>query len=195
MIDCLNAARYFIIRAYEDGLEAEMTNMKVQKLLYYAQSLHLALYNEPLFAAEIQAWRYGPVCPPAYKFYSEFEAKQLPIPQQESLLQLPPEQKELLEETWEYFGSYHAYKLSDMTHVEFPWKKARKGLPPQASSTEPILLNDMKELGYQKLDRIERDRPAYELAMSETVNDAFASESLNRIGKGEVHDWLNSLLD
>jgi uncharacterized phage-associated protein len=195
MINCLNAARYFIIRAYEDGLEAEMTNMKVQKLLYYAQSLHLALYNEPLFEAEIQAWRYGPVCPPAYKFYSEFEAQQLPIPQQESLLQLPSEKKELLEEIWEYFGGYHAYRLSDMTHGEFPWKKARKGLPPQASSTEPILLNDMKELGYQKLDRIERDRPAYELAMSETVNNAFASESLNRIGKGEVHDWLSSLLD
>ena len=195
MIDSLNVARYFIIRAYEDGIEAEMTNMKVQKLLYYAQSLHLALYNEPLFAEEIQAWRYGPVCPPAYKFYSEFEAKQLPIPDKESLLQLPREKKELLEEIWEYFGGYHADKLSDMTHLEFPWKKARKGLPPQASSTEPILLNDMKELGYQKLDRIERDRPAYELAMSETVNNAFASESLNRIGKGEVHDWLNSLLD
>lgn len=195
MIDCLNAACYFIMRAYEDGLEAEMTNMKVQKLLYYAQSLHLALYNEPLFEAEIQAWRYGPVCPPAYKFYSEFEAKQLPIPQQESLLQLPSEKKELLEEIWEYFGGYHAYRLSEMTHGEFPWKRARKGLPPQASSTEPILLNDLKELGYQKLDRIERDRPAYELAMSETVNNAFASESLNRMGKGEVNDWLNSLLD
>jgi len=195
MIDSLNVARYFIIRAYEDGIEAEMTNMKVQKLLYYAQSLHLALYNEPLFAEEIQAWRYGPVCPPAYKFYSEFEAKQLPIPDKESLLQLPREKKELLEEIWEYFGGYHAYKLSDMTHLEFPWKKARKGLPPQASSTEPIQLNDMKELGYQKLDRIERDHPEYELAMSETLHDAFASESLNRIGKGEVHDWLNSLLD
>ncbi|MEG4959036.1 MULTISPECIES: type II toxin-antitoxin system antitoxin SocA domain-containing protein [unclassified Microcoleus] len=195
MIDCLNAARYFIIRAYEDGIEAEMTNMKVQKLLYYAQSLHLALYNEPLFAEEIQAWRYGPVCPPAYRFYSDFEAKQLPIPPKESLSDFPSEKKELLEEIWDYFGGYHAYRLSDMTHGEFPWKKARKGLPPQASSTEPILLNDMKELGYQKLDRIERDRPAYELAMSETVNNAFASESLNRIGKGEVHDWLNSLLD
>jgi len=195
MIDCLNVARYFIIRAYEDGIEAEMTNMKVQKLLYYAQSLHLALYNEPLFAEQIQAWRYGPVCPPAYKFYSEFEAKQLPIPDKESLLQLPREKKELLEEIWEYFGGYHAYKLSDMTHVEFPWKKARKGLPPQASSTEPILLKDMKELGYQKLDRIERDHPEYELAMSEILHDAFASESLNRIGKGEVHHWLNSLLD
>lgn len=34
MIDCLNVARYFIVRADEDGIEAEMTNMKVQKLLY-----------------------------------------------------------------------------------------------------------------------------------------------------------------
>ena len=195
MIDSLNVARYFIIRAYEDGIEAEMTNMKVQKLLYYAQSLHLALYNEPLFAEEIQAWRYGPVCPPAYRFYSDFEAKQLPIPPKELLSDFSSEKKELLEEIWEYFGGYHAYGLSDMTHGEFPWKKARKGLPPQASSTEPILLNDMKELGYQKLDRIERDHPEYELAMSEILHDAFASESLNRIGKGEVHDWLNSLLD
>jgi uncharacterized phage-associated protein len=104
MIDCLNVARYFIMRAYEDGIEAEMTNMKVQKLLYYAQSLHLALYNEPLFEEEIQAWRYGPVCPPAYRFYSDFEARQLPIPRKESLLQLPSEKKELLEEIWGYFG-------------------------------------------------------------------------------------------
>lgn len=195
MIDCLNLARYFIIRAYEDAIEADMTNMKIQKLLYYAQSLHLALYDEPFFGEEIQAWRYGPVCPPAYRFYSEFEASQLPIPSKESLLQLPSDKQELLEEIWGYFGGYHAYGLSNMTHGEFPWKKARKGLLPQASSTKPILLEDMKALGYQKLDLIERDHPAYEIAMSEVLKDTFDSESSNRIEKGEVHDWLNSLLD
>lgn len=195
MIDCLNLARYFIIRAYEDGIEADMTNMKLQKLLYYAQSLHLALYDEPFFGEEIQAWRYGPVCPPAYRFYSEFEASQLPIPSKESLLQLPSDKQELLEEVWGYFGGYHAYRLSNMTHGEFPWKKARKGLLPEASSTKPILLEDMKALGYQKLDLIERDHPEYEIAMSEVLKDTFDSESSNRIEKGEVHDWLNSLLD
>lgn len=195
MIDCLNLARYFIIRAYEDGIEADMTNMKLQKLLYYAQSLHLALYDEPFFKEEIQAWRYGPVCPPAYRFYSEFEASQLPIPSKESLLQLPSDKQELLEEIWGYFGGYHAYRLSNMTHGEFPWKKARKGLVPEASSTEPILLEDMKALGYQKLDLIERKHPAYELTMSEVLKDTLDSESSNRIKKGEVHDWLNSLLD
>jgi uncharacterized phage-associated protein len=195
MIDCLNVARYFIVRAYEDGIEAEMTNMKVQKLLYYGQSLHLALYDEPLFDEEIQAWRYGPVCPPAYWFYSDFEAKQLPIPGQDFLSQIPDDKRALLEEIWEYFGGYHAYRLSGMTHLEFPWQKARKGLPSQASSTEPILLEDMKALGHQKLDVIERENPAYESVMSEVLKDARTLQSSTRIHKGEVRDWLNSLLD
>lgn len=175
MIDCLNVARYFIVRAYEDGIEAEMTNMKVQKLLYYTQCLYLALYDEPLFDEVIQAWRSGPVCPPAYRFYSEFEANQLPIPGKELLLKIPNEKKKLLEEIWEYFGGYQLDRPSGMTYLEFPWKKARKGLPPQASSTEPILLEDMKALGYQKLDVIERDNPAYELVMSEVFKDSSAS--------------------
>ena len=194
MIDYLSVTRYFIIRAYEDGIEAEMTNMKLQKLLYYAQSLHLALYNRPLFDEEIQAWRYGPVCPPAYRFYSQFEAEQLPIPERKYLLQIPPEKKELLDEVWEYFGGYHAYRLSEMTHGEFPWKKARKGLRPEASSREPILLDDMKALGQQKLDLIERDNPAYELTMSKILQDAFVSDSSKRISKGEIGDWLNVLV-
>ncbi|HEY9798890.1 MAG TPA: type II toxin-antitoxin system antitoxin SocA domain-containing protein [Leptolyngbyaceae cyanobacterium] len=195
MINCLDAARYFIVRAYEDGIEAEMTNMKVQKLLYYSQSLHLALYDEPLFDEEIQAWRYGPVCPPAYRYYSEFEAQQLPVPQKEFLIEIPDEQKKLLQEVWGYFGGYHAYRLSGMTHLEFPWKKARKGLPPDASSTEPILLEDMKALGSQKLDLIERENPAYEPVMSQVLEETINSESSNSVAKGEVRDWLYSLLD
>ncbi|KAF3885118.1 MULTISPECIES: Panacea domain-containing protein [Nostocales] len=195
MINCLIIARYFIVRAYEEGIEAEMTNMKVQKLLYYAQSIHLALYDEPLFDEVIQAWRYGPVCPPAYKFYSEFEANQLPIPGKDVLLQIPDKKKKLLEEVWEYFGGYHAYRLSGMTHLEFPWKKARRGLPSEASSTEPILLEDMKALGHQKLDVIERENPAYEQVISKVLEDACTLEASRRISKGEVRDWLNSLLD
>ncbi|RUT06807.1 hypothetical protein DSM106972_030640 [Dulcicalothrix desertica PCC 7102] len=195
MINSINVARYFIIRAYEDGIEAEMTNMKVQKLLYYSQSLHLAMYDEPLFSEEIQAWRYGPVCPEAYKFYSNFEANQLPIPSKDNLSEIAEDKRKLLEEVWENFGAYNAYRLSNMTHGEFPWKKARKGLPPQASSTEQIRLEDMKALGYQKLDTIERCHPAYEAVMSKVLEDALNIEISNPVGKGEVRDWLKSLLD
>ncbi|HLO85551.1 MAG TPA: type II toxin-antitoxin system antitoxin SocA domain-containing protein [Nostocaceae cyanobacterium] len=196
MTNCLDIAKYFIIRAYEDGVEAEMTNMKVQKLLYYAQSLHLAMYDEPLFENEIQAWRYGPVCPPAYRFYSEFEAKQLPIPNKDVLSLIPDDKKQLLEEVWQNFGVYHAYTLSGMTHVEFPWKKARKGLPPEASSTEPIPVEDLKALGHEKLDWIERENPAYQIVMSEILKDVCTSKAKRRIhNKGEIRDWFNSFLD
>ncbi len=195
MVNCLDIAQYFIIKAYEDGMDAEMNNMKVQKLLYYSQCLHLALYDEPLFEDEIQAWRYGPVCPPAYRYYQEFEADQLPIPEKEFVRQLTQKTKQLLEEIWDYFGGYHAYLLSDMTHLEFPWKKARKGLPPEARSTEPILIEDMTALGYQKLDEIEKDHPAYESIISTVLEGAFSSRSSKLIEKGEVSDWLNSLLD
>lgn len=195
MVNSLDIARYFILRAYEDGREAYMTNMKVQKLLYYVQSLHLALYNEPLFAEEIQAWRYGPVCPPAYQLYSKFEAEQLPVPRWDELTGFSEEIQSLLEEVWENFGAYHAYLLSDMTHQEFPWKKARKDLPPSAASQEKILLSDMQVLGQQKLAEIERSNPAYEKIIPFVLEAAFSENTPKTyIKQGEVHDWLTSFL-
>jgi uncharacterized phage-associated protein len=195
MVSPLDVARYFIFRAYEDGREALMTNMKVQKLLYYTQSLHLALFEEPLFDDEIQAWRYGPVCPPAYRFYREFEEKQLPFPRKNELTQFSEETQNLIEEVWEYFGEHHAYYLSGLTHLEFPWKKARKGLPAEAASQEPILLSDMQELGQQKLEEIERSHSIYEKVVPFLLRETFSENTTKTyVKQGEVHDWLNSLL-
>jgi uncharacterized phage-associated protein len=169
--------------------------MKVQKLLYYTQSLHLALFDEPLFDDEIQAWRYGPVCPPAYRFYSKFEAEQLPIPDANDLLRISEDVQNLLNEVWEYFGELHAYYLSDMTHLEFPWKKARKGLPAKAASQEPILLSDMQVLGQEKLAEMERSHPIYQKIVPLLLKDTFSENTLKSyIKQGEVHDWLNALL-
>jgi uncharacterized phage-associated protein len=195
MVSPLDIARYFIFRAYEDGRESLMTNMKVQKLLYYTQSLYLALFDEPLFDDEIQAWRYGPVCPPAYRFYSDFEARQLPVPRKDELTCISEEVQNLLREVWEYFGEHDAYYLSGLTHLEFPWKKARKGLPPEASSQEPILLSDMKMLGQEKLEEMERSHPIYQKVVPLLLKDAFSENNpKSYIKQGEVHDWLNALL-
>jgi hypothetical protein len=106
-----------------------------------------------------------------------------------------PDKQELLEEVWEFFGNYHAFSLSEMTHGEFPWKKARKNLTPDASSTEPILHSDLKALGYQKLDFIERENPSYQPLIAKTLKNESTAEASNRVGKGEVRHWLNSLLD
>ncbi len=187
-------ANYFIIRAHEDGRGESMTNMKVQKLLYYAQSLHLALFSKPLFAEEIQAWQYGPVCPPAYRLYSEFEANQLPVPSKESIKAIPEEVTRLLEETWDYFGKHHAFQLSDMTHAEFPWNKARNGLPACAASNNPIDIKDMLLLGQQKLREIEATHPVYESMLGALLKEATeSSEAVVMRSKEEINAWLDSL--
>jgi uncharacterized phage-associated protein len=195
MINPLDAAKYFIVRAYEEEKDGDMTNMKLQKLLYYAQSLHLALYDAPLFTEEIQAWRYGPVCPSAYHYYCTYEGNQLPIPSDSSLSSIPAEIKELLEEVWAYFGVHGGPVLSDMTHEETPWQEARGDLPREAPSQEPLDIEEMKKLGKRKLTEIEATHPAYEPVMAAVLSEALSSDRLELIEEGGVRDWLESLLD
>ena len=47
------------------------SNMKLQKLLYYVQGFHIAVFNRPLFNEDIEAWMYGPVVPAGYEYYQE----------------------------------------------------------------------------------------------------------------------------
>jgi hypothetical protein len=96
-IDCLDIARYFMVRADQGGFAASMSDLKLQQLLYYAQCLHLALYDEPFFLAEVQSLRSLPISLPADQdFLDRFSA----------------EQKQLLEEVWAYF-SEHSDRLNE----------------------------------------------------------------------------------
>ena len=61
----------------------QVTNLKLQKTLYYVQGYYLARFGKPLFADEIVNWAYGPVVPEAYfKFCSygaaPIEAEDIP---------------------------------------------------------------------------------------------------------------------
>ena len=71
-----DVANYFIVatkRERESGLSDDLiTNLKLQKLVYYAQGFSLAMNGEPLFDALIEAWEHGPVCPILYKKYKTY---------------------------------------------------------------------------------------------------------------------------
>lgn len=56
-----------------DGGEL-MSNMKLQKMLYYQQGYHLAAFGTPLFDEDIEAWMYGPVVPCVYDHFKKFGA-------------------------------------------------------------------------------------------------------------------------
>jgi len=50
-----------------------ISNLKLQKLLYYAQGLHLAIYRgAPLFEEQLLAWNYGPVVECVYSRFKEY---------------------------------------------------------------------------------------------------------------------------
>jgi uncharacterized phage-associated protein len=65
-LSCVEIAKYFLVQV-EEELGDSISNLKLQKLVYYAQGFNLALFDgNPLFDEEIQAWTHGPVVPALY---------------------------------------------------------------------------------------------------------------------------------
>lgn len=114
-------AKYFIKIASPEE-EDVITNLKLQKLLYYAQGFNLALYEKPLFSEQIRAWQYGPVVPEVYEDYMEYKANPIPQPDDFDIDQYDQETRELLDEVYEVYGQYTAPTLMRFTHKESPWK-------------------------------------------------------------------------
>lgn len=101
-----------------------ISNLKVQKLLYYAQGFHLAMYGTDFFEEDIHAWQYGPVVPEVYQQFKEFGSGPIPLNGEFSFEKFSSEQKELLSEINTVYGQFSALKLMDMTHNETPWSSA-----------------------------------------------------------------------
>lgn len=119
-------ANQLLIYAADTAREL-MTNMKLQKMLYYQQGFHLAYYGMPLFDEEIEAWMYGPVVPVIYDKYKEFGRQGIePDRSMDFTFKLNNEQA-LFDEVCKVYGAYSAIGLMDMTHREMPWKSTPIG--------------------------------------------------------------------
>lgn len=95
-----------------------ITNLKLQKMLYFAQATHLALFDRPLFRDEIEAWSLGPVVPAVYHVFKG--AQNAPIDPGVGEIN-NQEVENFLKVVWELFGKYSASELVDMTHRHKPW--------------------------------------------------------------------------
>lgn len=124
-VSARDVVNYFLTKANPD--EERISNLKMQKLLYYAQGFHLAMTGKPLFNESIEAWRYGPVVPAVYHELKQHRDGPLPPAPEEfdpgavfSAAQL-----EILDEVFEVYGQFSAWKLRDLTHDETPWQRAQ----------------------------------------------------------------------
>ena len=118
----LDVAKFFLAQANEDAGDL-VSNLKLQKLVYYAQGFHLAVFEESLFVEDIEAWTHGPVVPDVYHHFKHHGGGSIPIPTDFDLSVFSIDQVELLNEVQQTYGQYSAWRLREMTHEETPWKK------------------------------------------------------------------------
>lgn len=97
-----------------------ITNLKLQKLLYYAQGYFLAKKGTPLFNDDFLAWDHGPVIRNIYNIYKEKGSKGIEY-DKDFNIDIDEETEKILQEVYEKYGQYTAWKLRNMTHEESPW--------------------------------------------------------------------------
>jgi len=127
MESAINIAKWFVNRAAQDAeaMRGEyMTNLKLQKLLYYAQGMYSARYGSFLFEDDIINLQYGPVIPNVLNEYSKYrgssiEEKYPDIIDDEYVIFM-------LELVYKKFGQFSASKLVQKTHREPPWKNTKR---------------------------------------------------------------------
>lgn len=119
-------AQYLLTKADPDVGEV-ITNLKLQKLLYYAQGLHLGFYGSPLFLDPVEAWMHGPVVRDIYFKYNIHGAAPFEPDQDFAYEALDEDTREFLDEVYEVYGQFSAWKLRDMTHAEPPWLDTPQG--------------------------------------------------------------------
>lgn len=117
----IDVADYILNRA------GSMSAMKLQKLVYYCQAWSLVWIEFPLFSDEIEAWANGPVVRALYdKHRGHFRVDKGFF--RGEIERLSKDQRDVIGRVLKFYGSKDPQWLSDLTHMEAPWKDARKGL-------------------------------------------------------------------
>jgi uncharacterized phage-associated protein len=101
-----------------------VTNLRLQKLLYYTQAWFLALHGKPLFADPIEARDNGPVQPDVFSRFSVFGTG--PIPRPASAWVFPKMLANHITELMEAYAHLSPFDLERLSREEEPWKLARK---------------------------------------------------------------------
>lgn len=117
-------------QAVNDNYEVyeDLTHLKLQKLLYYAQGISLSKNNHTLFWDKIEAWEHGPVVKSVFNQFSSKGRNAITLedsPKDVSIIrkiEADEEAREVLNMTYDNFAIYTAWQLRNMTHeVGTPW--------------------------------------------------------------------------
>nr|UWD63670.1 MAG: Protein of unknown function (DUF4065) [Bacteriophage sp.] len=111
------------IIAYAAMNECQVTNLKLQKTLYYVQGYYLARFGKPLFEDEIVNWAYGPVVPEAYFQFCSYGATVItPEPMKMFFSSLNNSETGYVCKVINACLQRTARQLVEKTHTEAPWR-------------------------------------------------------------------------
>lgn len=118
---------------YYEQNGVRMDEMKMHKLMYFSQRESLMVNNARLFDGDFYAWKFGPVLKEVRRAYKNnlFLC--------ESFEKVSDATLELLKAVLARYGFLSSWKLSSLSHEEFSWKRARKGL--EASENGDVVLS------------------------------------------------------
>ena len=130
-----------------------MDEMKMHKLMYFSQRESLMYNDEPLFDGTFYAWKYGPVLK---EVRSAYKSKAFEL---NAFSTLSESSFNLLQSVMKRYGSLSSWKLSSLSHEEFSWKKARKGLESSDDGDVEVSLDAMRVDATREL--MNRKLPVY----------------------------------
>lgn len=119
--DAIDVAEY-VLWYCEKVLDKPITNLKLQKILYYIQGEYLAKYKEPLFDNDIEAWAYGPVVPDVYYEYKKYISEPIKGVNPLNKDLFTKKEKSLIRSIVKRNYTKNVWSLVQETHQESPWK-------------------------------------------------------------------------
>lgn len=128
----------YISMRYQKEYGKRIDEMKLHKLLYFAQRESLVQLNTPLFSEKFQAWKYGPVLVPVRHLYKD---EQLDTPLAEDTIK---KYSKIFEKVFSQYMVKDSWSLSTLTHGEYSWKHAREGVPDEENSTNEMDIEDIR---------------------------------------------------
>ncbi len=137
MYNVLDICKYVV--HYSNQKNYGISNLRLQKILYFIQAYFLRIKGKRCFREPIEAWDFGPVVPKAYHRYKYFGAGEIPDFEKPFIRFDDPVDRQIVEEVVDLLSEYTTTQLVSMTHRQSPWKDNYK---PNANNE--ISIEDLK---------------------------------------------------
>lgn len=147
---------------FAEQRDIPITNLALQKLLYFVHGWYFAFYEKPLIKNKFEAWKYGPVQRVIYDQFKQFRDTAIrgeramyidpltgdPVYREPSI---EPEHAEMIRGVLEQYAAYTAGQLVDESHVEdgpweYVWQQAEDVVYPGMKIPDALIFDHFKRL-------------------------------------------------